>query len=529
VIVPILSWLVKHERDLLPEYRMALLLETHTLDLSQGDVAITVAHLADDQANVIEWALRYAAPDPAFAARRWCTDVGLARDGDCWHMSVVAEYSLAPGYVGQDLPPPPPAAPPLVAAMLGSPEWSAAPVGGFVPSETPHYLEVGKGHQLLRAIGDPTRSQPIVYVSLAPGGEPLCDPFMLAQALAGAAVVVVADSPELDTELDWLFLEDFRCYGGAIRVYLPDAALDNPRDATRHRYLSPSVLAGLSPAEVVQTVARGVLSWNLAASGGRRLTVDEVQMHALERRLDALRSSTARDENDLREYAALLEQETAHLKTQLRALGAQSQQVAAEHARAAAEADATIARLTRELARVHAGARADTRTPRVRPDLRALRELPGDLPAALDTICRVFPSRVRVTARARHSAETASMNVPREVRNVWRVLHALATTLYDLVFADIPIGDLPTRFRNLTGIELAITEGQQTKRDDRLMLLRRDVDDRGEPIDITPHLKLGDHPPRLLRVHFAIDRERRLLIIGHCGDHLDTFGTQRLK
>jgi hypothetical protein len=274
-----------------------------------------------------------------------------------------------------------------------------------------------------------------------------------------------------------------------------------------------------------------VLSWNLAASGGRRLTVDDVQMHALERRLDALRSSTARDENDLREYAALLEQETAHLKTQLRALAAQSHQAATEHARAEAEADATIARLTRELAQAHAGVRVGTRAPRARrdPDLRALREQPGDLPTALDTICRVFPTRVRATARARRSAETASMNVPREVRNVWRVLHALATTLYDLVFADIPIGDLPSRFRNLTGIELAITEGQQTKRDDRLMLLRRDVDDRGEPIDITPHLKLGDHPPRLLRVHFAVDRERRLLIVGHCGDHLDTFGTQRLK
>jgi hypothetical protein len=149
--------------------------------------------------------------------------------------------------------------------------------------------------------------------------------------------------------------------------------------------------------------------------------------------------------------------------------------------------------------------------------------------ADLRAVGRAHPRREYPADQVERGGKIASMNVPREVRNVWRVLHALATTLYDLVFADIPIGDLPTRFRNLTGIELAITEGQQTKRDDRLMLLRRDVDDRGQPIDITPHLKLGDHPPRLLRVHFAIDRERRLLIIGHCGDHLDTFGTQRIK
>lgn len=45
------------------------------------------------------------------------------------------------------------------------------------------------------------------------------------------------------------------------------------------------------------------------------------------------------------------------------------------------------------------------------------------------------------------------------------------------------------------------------------------MDDRSRTIDITLHLTLGSRLPRQLRVHFAIDRERRLLIIGHCGDH----------
>ena len=45
----------------------------------------------------------------------------------------------------------------------------------------------------------------------------------------------------------------------------------------------------------------------------------------------------------------------------------------------------------------------------------------------------------------------------------------------------------------------------------------------------TPHVKWGNEPPRLLRIHFFVDREQKSLVIGHCGDHLDTYGTRRRK
>jgi len=38
---------------------------------------------------------------------------------------------------------------------------------------------------------------------------------------------------------------------------------------------------------------------------------------------------------------------------------------------------------------------------------------------------------------------------------------------------------------------------------------------------------LGTKPPRVLRIHFHRDNENRRIIIGHCGDHLPNYSTQK--
>jgi hypothetical protein len=51
----------------------------------------------------------------------------------------------------------------------------------------------------------------------------------------------------------------------------------------------------------------------------------------------------------------------------------------------------------------------------------------------------------------------------------------------------------------------------------------------GKEWDMTPHVKWGNSAPKCLRVYFAVDRDQKRLIVGHCGDHLDTYGTRRRK
>jgi len=63
---------------------------------------------------------------------------------------------------------------------------------------------------------------------------------------------------------------------------------------------------------------------------------------------------------------------------------------------------------------------------------------------------------------------------------------------------------------------------KHTKIDKKFMKLRSDTYS-GKTIDFSPHIKIGNKEPKLLRVHFFIDREQKMIVIGHCGGHLENF------
>ena len=48
---------------------------------------------------------------------------------------------------------------------------------------------------------------------------------------------------------------------------------------------------------------------------------------------------------------------------------------------------------------------------------------------------------------------------------------------------------------------------------------------KGQEIDVSPHVKHGTTPGNILRVHYYADLQDKVLVVGHCGDHLDTVRT----
>jgi hypothetical protein len=101
----------------------------------------------------------------------------------------------------------------------------------------------------------------------------------------------------------------------------------------------------------------------------------------------------------------------------------------------------------------------------------------------------------------------------------------MATLLYDLHFQQqLPFREVAQKFRDSTGFELAVGESQTTKKHKKLGAMRKDFY-KGEEIDISPHVKHGTSPGSILRVHYFVHQKEKLLVIGHCGDHLDTVRT----
>jgi hypothetical protein len=55
-----------------------------------------------------------------------------------------------------------------------------------------------------------------------------------------------------------------------------------------------------------------------------------------------------------------------------------------------------------------------------------------------------------------------------------------------------------------------LSEGKNTKKDKKFMNLRKDIYE-GKIVEIIPHVKVGNKEPRLLRVHFYPDHDRKII------------------
>jgi hypothetical protein len=152
----------------------------------------------------------------------------------------------------------------------------------------------------------------------------------------------------------------------------------------------------------------------------------------------------------------------------------------------------------------------------------SLRALPTNLAECAEFFLTAFNERVAFSEKGAKSLKDAEF----DIGLFWRALWAMVHELHDLVFTEENPGDIEQKFREQTGIEMSMTEGSSTKKDKKLMQLRKDRF-RGAEIDITPHIKLHQGANRYFRIYFGILNEERLLVIGECSNHMTTAGTRR--
>ena len=86
----------------------------------------------------------------------------------------------------------------------------------------------------------------------------------------------------------------------------------------------------------------------------------------------------------------------------------------------------------------------------------------------------------------------------------------------------MPLAD---EFQRRTGYELTFSESSATRARVDLMKMR-ERSYCGRTVDISAHIK-GRSQKNSFRLHFYIDRENELIVIGHAGCHMKTAGSQR--
>lgn len=208
------------------------------------------------------------------------------------------------------------------------------------------------------------------------------------------------------------------------------------------------------------------------------------------------------------------------------------EEIATDQERSYSDATAKVDELTRTVQRLEGEKRAlerkaaqcaapseDDGAARVAECLQAI---PRDLTDLLKLARSIWPNRIVVLPEAMDSAKSYDGNLAEE----WDIVRGAATALYGLLFEDDGCeGQVADEFQRRTGYELTFSESSATRARVDLMKMR-ERSYCGRTVDISAHIK-GRSQKNSFRLHFYIDRENELIVIGHAGCHMKTAGSQR--
>ena len=247
------DWIVRHYRGRreLPEFKFDPESSGQPEGLPNGHSLISSPYQDGDERAV---RIRWSFPDDEDAGLKWANDVRVGQFGDrCGVEHLISiesvEYSVAPARL-----------------LFGSP-WAIrdictrAPtyIGQMQVQAEPYVLKQDGLDDLLALLTSDLRKLPVVLLSPYARGEAnQIDPVKLARNLAGVAVVVRVEDPELT----WDFADEvgrqLSCFNGAARIYWPGFSKDSaPRS---HRLFFGAWIEQVGSSAAARTIERAIFA-----------------------------------------------------------------------------------------------------------------------------------------------------------------------------------------------------------------------------------------------------------------------------
>lgn len=499
----VMGWL--HAKGLdVPEGAADIAVPAGWTAADEPDAAKAVRFLGLSGAQGAAWAVEADELDGEFSRRRWHTRIGLAPagDGGCILNVQVSHYAVN-GFFGYQRNPLP-SVPRVVRDILANGKLDVR-IGASRVSVEEIYLDADTlKRDFMSSLTDRARCLPIVLMTTDDDGKtPVWDATELASKLVGMATVYVIDMRDgalvqafRDLLPDRTPAGRYRIGRSAVMVYRPGIDLSGEESLsactlfTRHRI-------------------------ERYAAGGRDGFIN-VLMQGLGRGIDARPGDVAGIGDVL----------------WLRADAEAWEEIATDQERSYSDATAKVDELTRTVQRLEGEKRAlerkaaqcaapsdDDGAARV---AECLQSIPRDLTDLLKLARSIWPERIVVLPEAMDSAKSYDGNLAEE----WDIVRSTATALYGLLFEDDGCeGQVADEFQRRTGYELTFSESSATRARADLMKMR-ERSYGGRTVDISAHIK-GRSQKNTFRLHFYIDRENELIVIGHAGCHMKTAGSHR--
>lgn len=540
--------------------------------------AICVATVPGDKPRSLRaWALEYDEADARRPERHWHTRIGLSTtaDGTCIVNAKVTHY-IVPGYFGTPLPEPHANIPNFIKELIGLKAYQCC-IGETVVRRDA--LALGRmtfTPEFTENLLSPDREIPLVLITSDKEGKmPVKEVGRLTSALLGLANVYTLDmSVNANRKsLNGLLSARGTCPGWAtsssrLRIFPPHTDLESPASAAASRFYSKEAMDKWPGGQLAFTdmlnrsFARGYAKTDddvlemadidlllqriaseraragireLRAKIGKAKTVaalplnaDEASLKDAEKRFERM-TREAREMNErLEEQEQLIElyeEENERVMRQNRALEERMRELESDKS----QLETLRYRLVEAQGRADEKAAEAARLKDEAASLEKIDHFPTSLVEELELAGRLWPDRIVVLPEAVRSAAAYRYC---DLDEEWRILRAVATVLWDIYFGDGDSSDIDEEFKRRTGFTHTFRESGATNASPALVKLRR-RSYKGSEIDITPHIKGSGrrdssklHP---FRLHYHADAEGKRIVIGHCGEHLDTAGTPRVK
>lgn len=523
------------------------------------------------------WALEYVEQDSRNWYRKWCTNIGVtASDDGAYVVNVRVSFADDPTFLVETPWIPPRNTPRFIHEMLDIKGCRTVSNGIDLATE-PIALTTDNFEKFISDLVDEKRTVPFVVISATNSEDDtprfLMDPEQLAKKLRGTAIVFTLDKS--DYHLRQMCFRTFvqgepsYKYGianGSMRVFFSGVSLDDEQGVRRHHFYTKEKLEQSDARAIANDVcgaltrmyskrADEVLDLSSVSAQRDRLRREELsnKVKALEADIASMGKAKvdvsdvhqelelkdvigkqqkqieqmAEMEDTYKEYIDLLEKQskktelsTSELEDRLNEANEKMEQQRSQ----LKASDYRNGELQKRLNITEEALRAAKEQAQV---LNALEAFPSDPLEALQLAQKIYPDKLIFLPEAIESARTFASG---EANDVFNVLRTMAIHLWPLYFENnVEEGTIDSRYQAESGYELAFHESSMTNNNSSLKKLRERSYD-GKTVDITPHVKgkCGKRDSKF-RVHFYVDNEKKLLVIGHCGAHLETAGTRKVR
>ncbi len=468
------------------------------------------------------WALELIHADSDERARRWSVEITLKKlESGGIRFTTINKHWMIPYFIGEYPDPPSPSAPRYVRSLLSDSQL-VCKRGDATMSQNWLTVSNVEARSVFDSILSENRLSPLVLVAAdRDTGQALIDPAKIMRAVLGNANVFYLSSAAVLDEMNYYLSDDLRVESGMIRVFVPGVTLGSPHNARLHRFLTRQTIDEQGEDQIVRFITNG-LSRNGMTFRLNDLT--SFQHIFTERRKHTIKSLAAQKDSAAEESQIVWEDNE------------QLSERASEWETLAVQFEAENVQLLQEVRDLRYRTEETDRVRLQIEDLesqasgiKSLAELPTTISDVLRTIVKLFPKRIVLADGAVESADDYSTEhgghwgKQEQVAIAWKMAFDLATKLHSAIFVE-KASDFEGHFNAQSTFELSMKEGRQTNRDKRLTELRK-ISHEGKQYDITPHLKYGTKPPKLLRLYFAIDNQQKRFLVGKFGDHIENYSS----